>query len=56
MNESLIEKGEEYLKNATGRTEKVKKAYEEFTKQIEEDCNKLVNSLNLIKEEDQKEV
>ena len=56
VNKSLIEKSEKYLKNATGRTKKVKKAYEEFTKQIEKDCNKLVNSLNLIEEEDQKEV
>ena len=49
VNESLIEKSEEYLKNATGRTKKVKKAYEEFTKQIEKDCNKLLIASILLK-------
>ena len=52
VNKSLIQKSEEYLKNLDKRAERLKKAYETFSKQVIFYCDNYVNEVNVIEEED----
>ena len=56
VNKSLIQKSEEYLKNLDKRAERLKKAYEIFSKQIEVYCDNYVTEVNVIEEEDKNEI
>ena len=56
VNKSLIQKSEEYLKNLDKRAERLKKAYEIFSKQVAVYCDNYVTEVNVIEEEDKNEI
>ena len=56
VTKSLIEKGEEYLKNMDARTARLKSAYVSFADEIGASCSKLINNINFIEKEDNDEV
>ncbi len=56
VNSSLIQKSEEYLKNGSSRFERIKKAYEGFSRQINQICENYVSEVNKIEKEEINEV
>ena len=53
---SIIMKSETYIKNESSRMERIKKAYDGFSSQVNQLCEKYLNEVNNIEEEDHNEV
>ena len=56
VDSSLIQKSEEYIKNADARTERLKSAHAIFVNEIGATCTKFMENVDSIEKEDQKEV
>ena len=56
VDSSLIQKSEEYIKNADARKERLKNAYTSFAVEIGVTCTKFMENVDSIEKEDQKEV
>ncbi len=53
---SIVQKSEKYIKNESSRMERIKKAYDGFSSQINQLCEKYMNEVNSIEKEHNNEV
>ena len=53
---SIVQKSEKYIKNESSRMERIKKAYDGFSSQINQLCEKYINEVCAVEKEDHNEV